>query len=270
MAYEIDHRPEAEYRLYQFNGDNDAARAAQPAPADHGRRAALPDHQGQAGQPPAAAARAAVRAPPRRPRAARTPGGAAPPPTRPPERTAPRRTPAAEAEGPAEGEAGPAGEAAESPKPADGRRVAVAPCRNDSQRTRTFQQLPDGSRRPPEVRTLARQSSSRLERRKGSHSHGSHQHQPGRPHGQPHPRSRAAPLPERHVGVQPAGRRATPAARMTPPASGSTSPTTSTSPSGARRARTAPNTSRRAARSRSTAASSGASGRTSIPAPGAG
>jgi small subunit ribosomal protein S6 len=23
MAYEIDHRPEAEYRLYQFNGDND-------------------------------------------------------------------------------------------------------------------------------------------------------------------------------------------------------------------------------------------------------
>ena len=35
MAYEIDHRPEAEYRLYQFNGDNDAARAAQPAPADH-------------------------------------------------------------------------------------------------------------------------------------------------------------------------------------------------------------------------------------------
>src|SRR4051812_49977847 len=23
MAYEIDHRPEADYRLYQFNGDND-------------------------------------------------------------------------------------------------------------------------------------------------------------------------------------------------------------------------------------------------------
>ena len=45
-------------------------------------------------------------------------------------------------------------------------------------------------------------------------------------------------------------------------ASGSTSPTTSTSPSGARRARTAPTTSRRAARSRSTAAWSGASGRT--------
>ena len=48
MAYEIDHRPEAEYRLYQFNGDNDAARAAEPAPADHRRRAALPHHQGEA------------------------------------------------------------------------------------------------------------------------------------------------------------------------------------------------------------------------------
>ena len=45
------------------------------------------------------------------------------------------------------------------------------------------------------------------------------------------------------------------------PANGSTSPTTSTSPSGARRARTAPTTSPRAARWRSKAGSTGASGR---------
>ena len=51
------------------------------------------------------------------------------------------------------------------------------------------------------------------------------------------------------------------AAARTSRASGSTSPTTSTSPSGARRARTAPSTWPRAAPSRSTAASTGASGR---------
>ena len=45
------------------------------------------------------------------------------------------------------------------------------------------------------------------------------------------------------------------------PANGSTSPTTSTSPSGARRARTAPTTSPRAGRSRSKGGSTGASGR---------
>ena len=32
MAYEIDHRPEAEYRLYQFNGGQPAAREPAPQP----------------------------------------------------------------------------------------------------------------------------------------------------------------------------------------------------------------------------------------------
>ena len=75
MAYEIDHRPEAEYRLYQFNGDNDAARAAEPAPADHRRRAALPHHQGQARPADTPAAGSAGPASPRRPRAPGHPGG---------------------------------------------------------------------------------------------------------------------------------------------------------------------------------------------------
>ena len=84
MAYEIDHRPEAEYRLYQFEGDNavldrlnqrlrilDAvlrfriikARADQPVPA-------APDHQAarrredREAQDTKVAARAAADAPP--------------------------------------------------------------------------------------------------------------------------------------------------------------------------------------------------------------
>ena len=64
---------------------------------------------------------------------------------------------------------------------------------------------------------------------------------------------------ERHRGLQPADRLQHPPQGRR--GSGSTSPTTSTSPSGARRARTSPGTSPRAARSRSTGAWSGASGR---------
>ena len=78
-----------------------------------------------------------------------------------------------------------------------------------------------------------------------SHPHGRHEHQPGRPDRQPDPRSGAAL--DRRAACRSAacGSPPTPAARTHRPASGTTSPTTSTSPSGAPRARTAPASSRK-------------------------
>ena len=43
MAYEIDHRPEADYRLYQFNGDNALLdRLEGGPPAEHSEPIAVP------------------------------------------------------------------------------------------------------------------------------------------------------------------------------------------------------------------------------------
>ena len=96
---------------------------------------------------------------------------------------------------------------------------------------------------------------------RGADQFGRVEHQLGRHHREPDQGPRAALDPERDLGLQAARRRQQPPQGRQPAASGSTSPTTSTSPSGARRARTAPTTSPRAARSRSRAASTGASGR---------
>ena len=65
MAYEIDHRPEADYRLYQFNGDNALLGPAEPAAAHPRRSASLPHHQAEAGSADPAAARPAGAAPAR-------------------------------------------------------------------------------------------------------------------------------------------------------------------------------------------------------------
>ena len=75
MAYEIDHRPEAEYRLYQFNGDNTLLERLNQRLRITDARAALPHHQGEARPADAAAAGPAGAAPPRRPRAAGHEGG---------------------------------------------------------------------------------------------------------------------------------------------------------------------------------------------------
>ena len=81
-----------------------------------------------------------------------------------------------------------------------------------------------------------------------SQHHGWRQHQPGDHHRQPDPRSRTAFDRRGHLGVLDARRPATAGARIATPSSGRMSPTTSTSPSGARRARTAPSTWPRAGR----------------------
>ena len=61
-----------------------------------------------------------------------------------------------------------------------------------------------------------------------STAHGRLEHQPGHHHREPHRRPRAPLAAERNLRLQAARRRATRAARTAPPASGSTSPTTST------------------------------------------
>ena len=87
------------------------------------------------------------------------------------------------------------------------------------------------------------------------------QHQPRDPGREPDARPRAAAHAERHVRLQAPASPSTRARRTRPPASGARSPTTSTSPSGATRARAARASSRRGGPWRSTAGSTGASGR---------
>ena len=83
MAYEIDHRPEAEYRLYQFNGDNALLERLNQRLRITRRRAALPDHQGEARPADPAAAGPAGRRAAATTASRRTPRWPpAPPPTR--------------------------------------------------------------------------------------------------------------------------------------------------------------------------------------------
>ena len=95
---------------------------------------------------------------------------------------------------------------------------------------------------------------------KGSECLGSFERECGGHHREPDAGSRTAAHRGWHGRLR-AARRCQHRRKDGRPASGSTSPTTSTSSSGARRARTAPTTSPRAARSRSKGASTGASGR---------
>ena len=107
------------------------------------------------------------------------------------------------------------------------------------------------------ARPLRLEFNKRLQR---SECIGSLEYQLGGNHRQPHPRPRTSQHPR--AGLRSAGMRvAVNSRRKEGRSSGSTSPTTSTSPCGARRVRTAPPTSRRAARWRSRVALTGVSGR---------
>ena len=243
MAYEIDHRPEAEYRLYQFKGDNallelnqrlrilDAVLRFRIIKA----KPASPPRPRRSSSPRAAATTASPRTPAWPPAPPRTP------------RRPTRRRPERRADAPAPS-------ARRRPAPRHGRQTpppppqpAAEPEPGDSAASPN-KPLPF-SNRPPQAPFRHSLDSHRavIERtnRKGGPPHGRNQHQPGRAHREPHPRPRAALAAQRHLGLQPADRRSTPAARTGTPASGSTSPTTSTSPSGAHRARTAPSTSQK-------------------------
>ena len=101
-------------------------------------------------------------------------------------------------------------------------------------------------------------STSELQR---SECFGSFERERGGHHREPDQGPGAAQHRRRNGGLRAARRRQQPPQGRPDAASGSTSPTTSTSPSGARRARTAPTTSPRAGRWRSKGGSTGASGR---------
>ena len=56
LAYEIEHKTDADYHLFQFHGPATPARGAGPEPEDRRRRRAVPHHQAAPGHAPAAEA----------------------------------------------------------------------------------------------------------------------------------------------------------------------------------------------------------------------
>ena len=236
----IDHQTEAEYHLLQFAGPTDAARVALAQPADRRRRAALPDHQGPAGHAAAAGPARRRWSPARRPR-------------RPPRHARRRLSPPRRARSPPAairaharvrrnrvrpGGAAPAGDR-RPPIGSEWQRDRVALVTRLRVATATF---PSIFRRSPGLPTAPRLDSRyrlSIDPWKGAIEHGCHQHQPGRADRKPDPGPGAAHHRQRHVDLQAAASPATRGARTTPPGSGRTSPTTSTSRCGARRARTA-------------------------------
>ena len=221
MAYEIDHAPDADYHLLQFQGPRDLLEQLQRTLRITDGVTALPDHQA--------------------PRRARPP---------PPD----LRQSAQVAEPPDGRRGGLRARRRLNPPPAavavalSDARASPRDCANSAAQSTPVRTR---SRPDPASRLAGHQRRSRrrdIVRPRKEHGHGRHQHQPGRHHRATSPRDpelRSLPsgtsVCKLRVAVN--TRR-----KDSAPASGSTSPTTSTSPSGARRARTAPATSPRAAR----------------------
>ena len=280
IAFEIDHRPEAAYQLFQFEGDNalldrlnhslkimDGVLRFRIIRQGPGRRPCRP-----ARADPRSAPRGAD-GPRRRPRRRRRPAeqdeapaaaeapADAPPAEPPPRLSRPRqRLPRTSPKRPSPWPTSPRLRRPKSPPSSPPGVTERAPDRRAREKIPTFLHLRVRAAHARRPHGYSRSSNFKVVRR--SFCHGSNQHQQGGPHGQPHARPRAAQHPQHGNSGLLAARRLQHPPQGRVAASGSTSPTTSTSPSGAPRARTAPSTCRRAARWRSTAAWSGASGRT--------
>ena len=299
MAYEIDHRPEADYRLYQFNGDNALldrlnqrlrimdgvlryriikVKPGQPVPPPPDQQAPRRREDREA-QDTKVAARAAADAPPTDEDVAPGSGGAPPVAEgaapavealrRPPRtllrsRTL-RRPPRPRRPWPTMLRPR---RATRTPPPrtapaSSAGRTASGPvtCVTGQRKTPLFSAL-SWERAPDRsgcVCTLDRRSSSSTG---GKQPHGSDQHQPGRTHRESDPRPRAPAHERWHGGLQPAGGQQHPPQGPVDRRMGRQAQLLRRHRLGLSRARTAPSTSRRAGRSRSTGASSGASGRT--------
>ena len=238
LAYEIRPAHRGRLPLLPLRDREPAARRARPQPEDHRRRAALPDLQGRprvAGDRAAAAGLAGqLRPRGRRPRRPRPRTGRRPAPARVPaaadgraRRARRRRAAAARAAPPRPRRAPPPAPAAEQPP-------AEAPAAEPPSPApgRVKPQLPPFAARGGRERAAAglRLRTDQANSREVVISSGSVERQRSRDHREPDPRSRAPQHRQRNERLRACGSRSTRAAR-TRAATGSTSPTTSTSPS---------------------------------------